>query len=464
MNSRTWSAATLSALLLLPMPAAPAAAAEEDATLLRIFLRDGTSLVSYGEPARVGDRVVFSMPTAVTPNPPLHLVNLPAERVDWDRTDRYANAARAAHYLKGQAELDYAALTKQLAQALDDVATTSSPAHRLAIVERARSLLADWPQRHYNYRQAEVRQMVGMLDEAIADLRAASGETQFDLSLSAFVDPPAITEPLLPPLTLREGIEQVLNAARVVDSSVERTSLLSTALGAIERDKGELPSAFVATKRAEVEAALNVELQIDRSYSALATGTLAAVDRRAALADVRGVERLLAGVRQHDAELGYQRPEAVSTLVKTLEAKLDATRRLRLARDHWELRLPAFVAYSTAIRAPIALFAQLRPSLEDIKALAGSSPASLASLEQRVSLLLKLLARIGPPEELAAAHALMVSAAQLASSAVIVRREATLANDMGRAWNASSAAAGALMLGARAREDIRSLLRPPQLQ
>src|SRR6516165_2762245 len=109
MNSRTWSAATLSALLLLPMPAAPAAAAEEDATLLRIFLRDGTSLVSYGEPARVGDRVVFSMPTAVTPNPPLHLVNLPAERVDWDRTDRYANAARAAHYLKGQAELDYAA-------------------------------------------------------------------------------------------------------------------------------------------------------------------------------------------------------------------------------------------------------------------------------------------------------------------------------------------------------------------
>lgn len=465
MDSRTWSAAALSALLLLPMPAAPAAAAEEDATLLRIFLRDGTSLVSYGEPARVGDRVVFSMPTAVTPNPPLHLVNLPAELVDWDHTDRYANAARAAHYVKGQAELDYAELSNQLAQALDDVGTAPGAADRLAIVERARSMLVDWPQRHFNYRQAEVRQMVGMLDEAIADLRAASGATRFDLSLSAFAEPPPpITEPLLPPLTLREGIEQVLNAARVVDSPVERTSLLSTALGAIERDKGELPSEFVATKRTAVQAALNVELQIDRSYSELAAGTLKAVDRRAALADVRGVERLLAGVRQRDAELGSQRPEAVSTLVKTLEAKLDAARRLRLARDHWELRLPAFMAYSAAIRAPIALFAQLIPALEDIKALAGSSPASLASLEQRVSRLLKLLARIGPPEELAAAHALMVSAAQLASNAVIVRREATLANDMGRAWNASSAAAGALMLGARARDDIRSLLRSPQLQ
>ena len=54
----------------------PAAAAADDVTLLRVFLKDGTVLVSYGEPARVDDRVVFSMPTAATPNPPLHLVNL----------------------------------------------------------------------------------------------------------------------------------------------------------------------------------------------------------------------------------------------------------------------------------------------------------------------------------------------------------------------------------------------------
>ncbi len=71
---------------------------------------------------------------------------------------------------------------------------------------------------------------------------------------------------------------------------------------------------------------------------------------------------------------------------------------------------------------------------------------------------------IHPPEELVAAHALLISAAQLAATAAAIRREATLAGSMTRAWDASSAAAGALMLGARARTDIQSLLKPPQLR
>ena len=53
---------------------------------------------------------------------------------------------------------------------------------------------------------------------------------------------------------------------------------------------------------------------------------------------------------------------------------------------------------------------------------------------------------------------------QLAGNAGQIRREATLAEDIARAWDASSAAAGALMLGARARTDMQSLLRPPQLR
>src|ERR1700730_19253622 len=85
--------------------------AADAATLLRVFLKDGTSLISYGELARVGSRVVLSMPTASIPNPPLHLVDIPADRVDWDQTDRYANSARASHYLQTQAEADYAALS-----------------------------------------------------------------------------------------------------------------------------------------------------------------------------------------------------------------------------------------------------------------------------------------------------------------------------------------------------------------
>jgi hypothetical protein len=441
-----------------------AAAVDENATLLRVFLRDGTSLVSYGEPARVGDRVVFSMPTDSTSNPPLHLINLPADRVDWERTDRYSEAARANQYLKSQAEIDYAALSSQLADTLNEVAGTTDPASRLAIVERTRTALADWPRSHYNYRSAEVRQMVGMLDEAIADLRAASGAGRFALSLTAFADPPVITEPLLPAPTLQQSIEQVLRAARVVDSSVERTSLLTTALAAIDRERGSLPADWVTSTRPGVEAALANELRIDHAYRLLTDAVMATADRRAKAADVRGVERLLARVQLRDRELGGQRPEAVRALAAAVEAKLDAARQLRLARDRWELRLPVLTAYGTAIRAPIALFAQMKPALEDIKALAGSSPATLTALERGTSKLIELMGSIVPPEELAAAHALLVSAAQMAANAVSVRRDAILANDMNRAWNASSAAAGALMLGTKARTDIVALLSPPKLR
>jgi len=57
-----------------------------------------------------------------------------------------------------------------------------------------------------------------------------------------------------------------------------------------------------------------------------------------------------------------------------------------------------------------------------------------------------------------------VSAAHLAENAASIRRDATLSGSIQRAWDASSAAAGALMLGAKARSDIRTLLRQPQLQ
>src|SRR5947208_2348736 len=169
----------MTAMVALALLCPFAAAAADDVTLLRVFLTDGTSLVSYGEPALAGTRVVFSMPTASTPNPPLHLVNLPLERVDWERTSRYAANARATRYVQTQADIDYAALSNDVAATLNDVARTPEPAKRLQIVEAARKTLADWPENHYNYRRAEVLQMLTMLDEAIADLQAATGRGRF---------------------------------------------------------------------------------------------------------------------------------------------------------------------------------------------------------------------------------------------------------------------------------------------
>ena len=54
MNSRVLAAGVV---VLSVLTRVPASAADEDATLLRVFLRDGASLVSYGEFARVADRV-----------------------------------------------------------------------------------------------------------------------------------------------------------------------------------------------------------------------------------------------------------------------------------------------------------------------------------------------------------------------------------------------------------------------
>src|SRR5437867_2852783 len=403
------TAAFCAAAVVMPVREARAA---DDATLLRVFFKDGTSLVSYGEPARVNDRVIFSMPTAPTPNPPLHLVNLPLERIDWPRTERYASAARAQHYLQSQAEIDYASLSGNIAQTLSDVSATSDPIVRLTFVERARRTLADWPQSHYNYRQAEVRQMLSMLDEAIADLRAATGARRFDLALTAYVEPPTIAEPLLPPPTLRESIEQHMLAARMVDNPVERVSLLATAMAGIDRGRPSLPDTWATATRLEAEMAMRAEQHVDQSYRSLSAVLLVQATRRARIADVRGLEALLRSIPQRDAALGARRPQTVSSLVAAIEEKLDAARRLQLARDRWAMRAPAFDHYKLDIARSLYLFTQLQPALENIKALSGSTPSSLQLIERTAASILKLAREIVPPAELASAHALLISAVQ----------------------------------------------------
>jgi hypothetical protein len=461
MNSRTvpsW----LAALLLLAC-CAPAAAAD-DVMLLRVFLTDGSTLVSYGEPARLGERVVFSMPTAATPNPPLHLIDLAAARVDWERTNRYAEAARAAHYISTQAEFDYAALSTRMTLALNQLMQTEDAARRLAIAENARKMLAAWPQDHYNYRLNEVRQMLSLLDEAIADLRAASGDGRFDLSLAAFADPPPVSEPLVPAPTPKETIEQVLIAARIADTASERTALLNAALEGLDRDAARLPSAWLEATRVATKAQFEAERLTDRAYQRLTARIIGQADRSARAADVDGILRLVERVGDGDRELGGQRPEIVAALVAAVEARLDAARRLRLARDRWTLRAPEFRKYRAAIKAPLDLFARLEPALKQIKLLAGSSPSSLTMIESAVSQILQQAREIPPPPEFHSAQALLVSAVQLAGNAGQIRREATLAEDIARAWDASSAAAGALMLGAHARTEMQRLLRPPELR
>ena len=237
-----------------------------------------------------------------------------------------------------------------------------------------------------------------------------------------------------------------------------------TAVAAIDRERAALPAGWAATTRAETQTALAKELQLDRSYQALTTRMMTLANRRARQADVRGIERVVRAIHQRDIVLGAKRADAVDALIEAVQARLDAARQLQQARARFARRAPALRRYRLAIRAPMDQFAQLKPSLEAVKALSGSAPGTLGALQRSVARILTQASAIVPPEELAAAHALLITAVQLAGTAAQIRRDATLASDMTRAWDASSAAAGALMLGARARADIQSLMKLPQLR
>ncbi|MEQ1908382.1 MAG: hypothetical protein ABMA15_06140 [Vicinamibacterales bacterium] len=434
------------------------------ASLFRVFLKDGQSLVSYGEFARLDDRVVFSMPTSSSVVvPQLQLISIPSERVDWSRTLSYAETVRATAYLRTRAESDYAALTSEVARSLNAVGLTADPGRRLSLIEGARKTLAEWPANHYNYRYDEIQQMLGALDEAIGDLRAASGSNTFALSLVAVGGPPPATEPLLPAPGAREAIEGTLAAAAATTTPAERVSLLMVAVGTLDAERRSLSPDWAAATRTETLAEIAREQEIDRKYQSLATRLLPLASARAAAADVRGVERILTQIATTDAVLGSVRPDAVASLVAAVEVQLDTARRVRLEREHVALRAVEFRTYRTTMAQPLARLQRVTRSLEDIKALAGSSPDALGRVLYNTGQIQKSLATIEPPSELRDAHSLFVSAVQLADNAARIRREAAIAGNLSRAWDASSAAAGALMLADRARQEMQVAMRPPQL-
>jgi hypothetical protein len=190
---------------------------------------------------------------------------------------------------------------------------------------------------------------------------------------------------------------------------------------------------------------------------------MARADAEARAADVRGLERLLVQIQREDQSLGRHRPDAIRGLVSTVEERLDAARRLALARERWTLRLPELKKFEAIVAEQVSRLGRVKATLDDIRSLAISAPEALGEVESTASHVLGVVSVLDPPEELRGAHSLLVSAAQLAVSAARVRREAALSGDLARAWDASSAAAGALMLADRAHEELATAFTPPQL-
>jgi hypothetical protein len=440
---------------------ASAAAAQTAAPLYRVFLADGSALASFGEWARVEDRLVFSMPLAPGAGPgDLHLVSLPVQRVDLAKTERYADSVRAKHYAATRGEADFAQLSSTVAQTLNRIASLPDPRERLAAAEQARRALADWPARHHNYRSTEVREIIGVLDEVISSLRAAAGLGAFDLSFSTHtVAPP--DEPLLAAPNHEDVVQQLLTASTLVDSPAEKVSLLQSVVALIDRAVDYLPAAVAAAIRSRALREITDEQRTDEAYADLRTTALSDAARFAGAADVRSLDLVRRRVHAQDEKLGARRPDAVAGVLATLDAHLDAARRLRLAHDQWLLSEDQMRAYRRAALPYIQALINRQSSLEDIKLLAGPAPQRLRPLGRDLERQRRLLALLEPPPALAAVHAALRSAFTLAENAVRLRRTAVEIADVDVARQASAAAAGALMLLERARADLRAALQPP---
>ena len=75
-----------------------------------------------------------------------------------------------------------------------------------------------------------------------------------------------------------------------------------------------------------------------------------------------------------------------------------------------------------------------------------------------------MLGAVTVPDELKTAHSLLVSAVNLADTAVKTRRQAVSSGELKSAWDASSAAAGSMNLFVKAREDMEAIVELPHVR
>ena len=445
---------------------APTGSASPGVTLFRLFLTDGSSVVSYGEFTRVDDRVIFSMPLGDPQGQPrLYVVTLPGASIDWGKTDRYAASARYSWYAATRGAEDFERMSRDVALVLNEVAMAGDRRRALEIAEAARRTLAGWPATHFGYRQADVREIVAILDEAISNLRAATGVAQFDLALVSDSSPSIPNEPLLGMPSVRDQLDQVLRVAERVEHSSDRVALLHAAVLLISESKSALSSAEAKTLRRSAEARIRAENDTDAKYGEMSRKLMASASRAASRARVDDVERLLNRIPAEDARLGVKRPEAIQALRASVQAQLDDARRLRLMQDQWVIRQDLYRNYRASAGVQMLQLVKMQPSLEAIRSLKGPSPDMLRSLKGQLDGGAVSLERIGAllPADLQATHELLVGAWRFAENAVNTRSTAVVSGNVATAWEASSAAAGALLLLSRAQEEIRGLLEPPRV-
>jgi len=451
-------------VVLLLLTNSAAASAASDATLFRIFLRDGSTVVSYGEFARVGDDVVFSMPVGgPADDPRLHVVSLPTSAIDWSRTDRYAASARYQQYAQTRGENDFQLLSSDIARVLNEIALSNDKLAALNSAQQARRTLADWPAAHYGYRERDVREVVSLLDEAISDLRASAGLNDFAVSLVA-TPAEAGVMPLLGTPTLRDQIDQTFRVAALTGRVPDRVALLQEALALLNEADSSIPKDESQRLRQFAQNQIRAETFLDKRYATLSRRLVESAASAAGEARIADVQRILNQVSKEDAKLGGRRPDVIQALNAAIQIQLENARHLRLLRDQWIVRRASFREYQRAVGADLLQLVKIQPTLEAIRRLDGPVPSTLVRLRGRLDGGADRLGHLTVPDHLRATHELLVGAWRFAETAVDTRYDAVSSGNVSIAWQASSSAAAALLMVDRVQRDIRALLDPPRLQ
>ena len=216
----------------------------------RVFLTGGEALPTYGEWARIDDRVVFMLVIGDADARQLQLMSLPVSAVDLERTNRYTDAVRAAHYAATRGEHEYQAITQEVGRAIDQLAGVDDKKQRLGMAEEARSRLLDWTRNSYNYRASDVRELTALFDEVIADLKTAAGQSAISFELQS--GPATLDlEPTQPPPPLRASVQLALAASLAAGATLkEALHLANTAASIVIHQLGTTGTASLNQIRA----------------------------------------------------------------------------------------------------------------------------------------------------------------------------------------------------------------------
>jgi len=423
--------------------------------VFRIFLKDGAVLHSHGECATLPEEMVCIVKLGGGAVPESHdVLSVPLSRVDEPRTTNYARALRAAQYGVTRGEREYADLTADMARSLAELESSTDRDRRLGIAQMARLRLAGWSADHFGFRADETRQLVAMLDEVIAELRVAAGETKFSLDLVANIAPSAPTA-LLPSPDASQSLEAALAAAAVTPVAAERLAILRS----VQRVSAATAGLDPALK-ARVSRTLQAEEVVERQYRALMQDAMARADVAVRRGRASVLQRLIWEVAEQDQKLGGRRAREMAAFGRRLEIELQLAKEQQAAFARWEQVKDQLFAYELRLRPVFDDWVSQRLVLRDVRT--GTTPrtSALDTAVRRFASIDATLARMRPLAEVREVHAVLRSAVQMARQGLVLGQRLTVASNAEIARNASSAITGAELLLSQARAQLVVQLNP----